>query len=278
MSYNLNKFGQTDLPKVNAEPDVGTGPAKSDLVNIPGGWFDPQGTAQADAQTHIIPLACALIGATKTALDDAYDTVRALKGVRDKLWRLRADGDIQWIWARMIEIQAVRDYRVPHRLPMTISFQRLSPLWNGLRSDDGWLLDAGDRLDEGLYLDGTPTVLNTSPKNITVTNSGNATVKNAVITVTAVGTDITALTIAKSGETQLVYSGTIAAGESLVIDCGAWSVENDGTDDYANFALGASHAIEEWLHLEPGNNTITVTKTGGGTTSTIGFTYYDGWQ
>lgn len=74
---------------------------------------------------------------------------------------------------------------------------------------------------------------------------------------------------------HLVYIGSIAAGESLVIDCGEQSAKNDGVGDSAHFSRGADHKYDGWMQLEPGDNTVEVTRTGGGATSSISFSFYD---
>lgn len=280
MSYTISRFGSVELPCAAAEEPVGTAGSRSGLVTIPGGYYDAYGSERAPREREIINRKAILHRATPALLQTAYNELRAMRGVRAKLYISQPDGSSYWTIARLLKITSQSGPDNIRHLEINMAFELLWPMWYGERTGDGWVLDSGEVLDDGLTLDesGGLFALNTSPKSVTVTNGGNATVKNAIITVTAAGTDITALTIAKSGETQLVYSGTIAAGESLVIDVGAWSVENDGADDYANFALGASHVIEEWLHLTPGSNTITVTKTGGSTASTIGIEFYDGWE
>lgn len=279
MSYTIDRFGSIALPCAAAEEPVGTAPSRSGLVTLPGGYYDAYGSERAPREREIISRKAILHRSTPALLQAAYNELRAMRGVRSNLYMTQPDGSVYWTTARLLKIVSPSGPDNIRHLELTMTFELIEPVWHGERTGSGWVLDAGEVLDAGLTLDESDgvTVLNTSPKNVTVINGGNATVKNAVITVTAVGTDITSLIIAKSGETQLVYSGTIAVGESLVIDCGAWSVENDGADDYANFDLGASHAIEEWLHLDPGSNTITVTRTGGAN-STIGFTFYDLWE
>lgn len=276
----LERFGTVTLPVYNPDGDIGPSPSRSGTVNIPGGAYDAYGNDQAPRETTTITRRCTLIEDTPAALQTALDELRSLRGKRDRLYARMQDDTVRWHWARLLRVVVPKKPGNVVNQEIELIFELPPIWWYGERTGDGWVLDAGEYFDAGLTLDesGGLFTLNTSPKNVTINNGGNATVTNAVITVTAAGTDITALTIAKSGETQLVYSGTIAVGQALVIDCGAWSVENNGSDDYANFALGASHAIEEWLHLSPGNNTITVTKTGGSAASTIGIEFYDGWE
>ena len=144
------------------------------------------------------------------------------------------------------------------------------------------MFDAGVWFDTGYVFDETnTTALDASPKYINVPNGGNCTVINANITISvpAGGTPITNLVITVPGISSFAYSGTIAANTSLIIDCGAQSVMNNGIGDLAHFTLHpTAHLIDDWLRLEPGNNTMAVTLTGGGANSTIGWGYFDGWQ
>lgn len=278
MSYKLERFGATLLPFVNPTPDVGTGPSRENVLELPDGSLYNMAGARAARAKTVIPLQATLLG-TKAALDSAYDDLRALRGTQAKLWRRRADNSLQWCLAVMMSIQARPDYRIPHKLDIDISFLMLSPHWYGLRHDGGWYLDDGEYFDDGLALDSTETTtLDSSPKTITLPNDGNRELTNVLATITAGSAAITALTIEISGLVDLEYSNTVAAGQSLVIDAGARSVLNNGVDAYADLALGSGHATGKWLELEPGDNDLVVTLTGGSTDSTITFEYYDAWE
>jgi len=121
------------------------------------------------------------------------------------------------------------------------------------------------------------TTLAASPQAMTITNDGDATCVNAIITVTAGSAAITALTLA-TDDAELSYSGTIAIGKELVIDCGALSVKNDGAAAYAGFTWTGNHTSRWWLPLYSGDNTLTVTWTGGSTDSEIKVEFYDAWH
>lgn len=134
------------------------------------------------------------------------------------------------------------------------------------------------------------TTLASSPTAVTITADGNAAIDDLVITVTAGGAAITALEItnvtseATAGgvDTEICdisYDGTIVAGKSLVIDCGAYSVENDGSDAMTNLTRETGHEVDGLFELRPGVvNTITVTFTGGSTDSTAMIQYEARWR
>ena len=60
----------------------------------------------------------------------------------------------------------------------------------------------------------------------------------------------------------LTYTGTLAAGKTLVIDCNDLTVENDGTNDMAHFT-------GDFPRIFPGANTITYTDSAGSRTMKI---------
>jgi hypothetical protein len=75
----------------------------------------------------------------------------------------------------------------------------------------------------------------------------------------------------------MTWTGTLAVNTQLVIDFGAMSILNSGVNAYSGLVFSTSHKIDDWMRLDPGNNTITLTRTGGGATSEVALSYYDGW-
>jgi len=220
---------------------------------------------------------------TPEDLQAAFNRLKALRGKRDQLYRRQRDGTFEWAWARLVQVSSTQLPKHVLHLPVDLTFQVLPPLqWFGEHHGTGWFFNQPDPIyfDSGRFFnEGDDTViLDVTPKTVVVTNGGNAVVRNAVITVTAGGTPITALNISKSGETDLSYSGTIPSGQSVVLDCGALSVKNNGFADYAHLAVGANHKIDGWLRLDPGINSIVVTRTGGGGLSSITVQFYEAWE
>ncbi|OGO26421.1 MAG: hypothetical protein A2136_05445 [Chloroflexi bacterium RBG_16_54_11] len=187
-------------------------------------------------------------------------------------------GALRWAWARLDSVSGQNSQRTPLYIPMAITFLVISQVWNG--EEHGWYFDDGHYFDEGLYFNaGLSYVLSSNPMTITVPNSGNVDVENPSITITAKSSNITALTLKRivGGVTQehLEYTGTILVDDDLVIDCGSYSVENDGVGDSAHFSRGADHKYDGWMKLEPGNNPIQITRTGGGFDSIADFNFND---
>jgi hypothetical protein len=115
------------------------------------------------------------------------------------------------------------------------------------------------------------TTMSSSPQTFTVTPVGNAFTR-PTIKVTAGGANITLVTVKNLTTSQSwSYSGTIASGESLILDTDELTLENDGANAFSAFS-GESQLI-----LMPVDNLFTVTFTGGSTNSVIRVDYYDRW-
>lgn len=284
MSYRLVQFDTVTLPGAayHLNATIGT---RSRILPTIGGFYDSNGAERARlALPYQLTFAVtALEAAGVSALGATLDSLRALVGQRLRLWATPMDATkaSRWAWARLGAL--AYDHAYMHRVhqPLTMSFEVLSA-WNGSGHTGAWDLDSGYFFDNGLFFDSSGvTILNPSPggtSTLVVTNGGNYPVDNAGITVTCGPTAaITALTIGITSVCQFTYSGTIATSQSLVIDCGAFTVANNGVADAANFALTANQTIPAWLRLAAGSNTLNIAQTGGSTDSTIGVTFSDGW-
>jgi hypothetical protein len=206
----------------------------------------------------LLPVTAQVEGADAAALKSAWDSVLALHGVRGTLYRTSDGGTEHTIAARCARILAKRTPHDRYMLRYDIDFELLANVWDGA--------------------DGTVSgILDDVPESIVCANDGNARVDDAIITITAKTSAITALTVTISGISSFTWTGTLAADKALVIDCGARTVRNDGADAYSGFTYEAAHVVPEWLRLQPGNNTVVVTRTGGGATSTYSIAYTDGW-
>lgn len=100
-------------------------------------------------------------------------------------------------------------------------------------------------------------------ESFTIDNIGSAFVY-PVITVTAGAAPITQIIIRNitTGRT-MTYSGTLAATKSLVIDCSAFTITNDGVEDLTNWS-------GSFLSFTPGNNSMQIE---GKTIATYGFAW-----
>jgi phage-related protein len=107
-----------------------------------------------------------------------------------------------------------------------------------------------------------------SPTSFTVTNNGSVFSKPK-ITFVAGGSDITSCTIENLTTGQLwTFTGTVTAGNSLIIDFDAVTLTNNGVDSVAN-----SVGDYPQFRLDPGGNILKFT----GSNCTIKVDWYDRW-
>ena len=276
----LTKFGTYELPLWNKRDGVSMGNMGGAVVDIIGGaGYDAYGSGTAPESALTVTTSFEIIETSTTAVQTARDAIRALGGTKERLWAHFPDGSERFADARLARVRMERRFEYIYYQPVDLDFDIVSPGWHGEVHGAPWYLDAGETLDSGLVLDlldyWTPT---SSPLTATVNNGGNRTVTNAVLTVTAGTSTISAIKLV-CGSCDWTYSGTVAIGKALVIDCGLKSVVNDGADAYSAFALNSGHAVADWLQLQPGDNTVTITYTGNATDdATFALGYYDGWM
>lgn len=287
MSYRITRFGtfagdMTTLPVLEKTHDMGSGDSRLLSIDTPSGQYDLLGSKRAKRAPYTLPVSCKLYATTPASMQTQLDALKALRGKRDRLWMELYSGEFRWINARLVNINGMRNPKIALYQPLTLNFEITDQHWHGehhaaITFDSGYYFDAGEYFDSG-----ETYALDVSPKTLTINNGGNVTVDDVIMTITAQTTAITLLVIKRKigaiTYEHLVYTGSIAATESLVIDCGALSVKNDGAGDSEHFARGSDHKSDEWLLLEDGDNTIEVTRTGGGATSSIDFQFYDGQE
>lgn len=281
--YWLTTFGATPLPQYDVAFSVGPAPAIAQTVDLPGGGvFDASGTGVARQKYPFqLRYACSVVGPSQAVALGQVNALNALIGTRAKLWREEAGAIApvrHWCWARLVDIDVSMRAKMPHwNVPVAMSFLIMGR-WNGINHRKPWTFDSGEHFDTNIAFDNDEmTVLSTSPQTVVVDNDGLQAVRDAVINVTALTAPITSLTIGVTGVTEFTWTGTLATNKTLVIDCGAKTVKNDGVGAWAGFAFTGNHKVADWLVLQPGNNSVVVSKTGGGTTSTIEFVFADGW-
>ena len=280
MAYKIYRFGTSQLiPNIDTTQDIGAGKARVEAIDFPhGGAFDQLGKDQSYRGGYEIPVRGTIIGTSETDLITQYYALRSYLGKKDRLWRRDDTGGLHWVWARLQSIDSTREERNRFHLTVDMVFFVFSPLWNGtLRGS--WRLDTGEVLDSGLNLDtGLVTLLVNPVTQLVIANGGNAVLRSFEMAITAKGSPITSVRIEKAEKTDMTWSGTLAVGSQLVLDFGGLSIRNSGVDAYSGLALSSgNHHVDDWMMLEPGNNTVTITRAGGDATSEVAVSYYDGW-
>ena len=277
MSYILEKwapltvYGDAQelmmLPPYDATSTTGPGGVPTQYVpTVAGGMFDGLGGADAHVLSQVIRHAGTFVSTIPADLDARYQAIAGALGKAGRLWRKWIGAEVRhWCYARFTSLEGERSQGQLAYQPIVMEFTRTSPWFAELASTQ-------------------QVVLGVTPYSFVVTRdtASNAPVFDAIITVTAQGVGITDLVIENTTNGSYIrFTGaTIAVGKSLVIDCGTGTVKNDGANAIAYFSLGAGHAIPDWLRLEAGGsvNTIRVTRTGGGSNSTIRFDWYEAWK
>lgn len=283
-SYQIYAFDDVTLPYYNPEQDLSTGTVDSTLMASVGGMFDVWSSIQRTPRLikHTVSGIYAADDTLLLLTDHAgnqivdhagnrimvatdvqqvrglVDALRAKTGVRGALWRRRWDDMTvaQWKTARLLSVQDRSN--LEHRTVATqvdCLFESAMANWRSAAADvvSGTLVSGGQ---VGLLLG----------------SEGNATIEDSVLTVTASGT-ITSLQFSFPHlGVDLRYTGTIAAGSVLTIDCGTQTVTLDGAAAYSGFSLGNGHTARGWLPLPPGPWALLVGSDG---TGTVQSSHYD---
>jgi len=263
MAHWITRFASNTLPTVMPTQEIGGGMIVNGLVSLPGGGIhDAHGADDAPMMLpYRITIWGEVFGTGSTSLRTNINAIRALTGQRGDLVRKQTPtaAERETVTARLQTIGLSRQSDHIQYVPIRLDFQVLSHPWAGTSHT-------------------VSTAFNTSGTlSLVCNNGGNAAVEDAVLTVTPHGTAMTGMTIKVSGATDLRWVGTLGTTAALVVDCGAATVTNDGTDAYDELTIGADHAQTAWLRLEPGNTTITITRTGAENSSVVSVVYRDGW-
>lgn len=288
MSFWLERFGDLDLPLIEAEQDIGAVGTRTLYMDLPGGGaYDAYGDEVAPRGMYTLQ-ATGEIGnlTTQSEMQTQFDALRAKRGRKDKLYARMDDGSVRWSYARLSNIPMRRGVDNVLYLLASLSFDVTSPVWYGARHGDGWLLDSGELLDHGLVLDeelgDTYTLSHTLPTTAYSSNLGTAAVDNAILTITAGAADVTSIHITSDDgaitQSDFTWTGTLPATESLIIDAGAQSISiTTGADAYDGLVFNAGHVISGWLRLMPGDTTfeIDITST---TDATMTIAYSNGYE
>lgn len=262
MARVITRFGDDydtaeALPLYNGRQQV-TVEASSSLVQLPSGVFDYRYGDKATPEPERLQVAGEWAASSAEDMEDKAQALFALRGIRSRLWRVGISEDTQWRWARCLRVETLHVPGTQLSMEFRLVFDLHPSPWVGE--------DQGDSV-----------TLATSPQNVALDNDGDAEVLDAVLTVTAGSTAITQLDLVVSGATAIRWTGTLASGEELEIDCGRRTIRREGADVYSGFALQSAHVIPSWLRIDPGGITLTVTLAGGGTDSTLSWEYGDAW-
>lgn len=278
-SHQIYEFDGVALPLYNQQQDLGTGAVASSIVLTAGGALDWAGSArrlprsqaatvtgiyaaEMDGDRLVTDEGDALIESTGVyivthgGLADLRSQVAAIKGkigVRGTLRRKRFDDEsvIQWRTARLVDVRERGQVEERGwRAGIDCTFETVLPGWRSTAQSTANLLSGG-----------------------AVSVAGNLPVRHAVLTVTASATISSVAVYSASRGINWTWTGTLAAGASLVVNDEAQTVLNAGANAYSGLALGSGHTAAGWLDLEPGVQSVMVVVTG--TASAVGLAWWD---
>ncbi len=274
MAYQIYQFNDVALPIYNPTQEHNVGVA-STLTLAMGGVADYYGSRRRTPQITQFGITgiysgdyYTLINATGDYLVDEsgnrliahaitadlrmqLDALRAVVGTRGTLYRKRWDDlAVQWKTARLLQVRrATQTDDRTAKAELECTFEA---------PDANWRSSTPSAPSVTLASGGTVT--------LSAENTGDQTVEDATLTITASGGTITSVTVActATGVTW-TWTGSLTTGASLVIDAGALTVRKSGSDSYSGFSLGSGHSARGWLPLAPGLNSLQISSVGPGT-------------
>lgn len=289
--YRLVKFGTTALEYANQVDTIGSGATPVSYFGLPeGGALDGYGGASKQPGVVERSKVMRLTAGSEAGLEGAFFGLLGLRGRRERLYRRTAGGDIHWMYARLVEVAAERNFeQARYRLiqDVELRFACQEATWHGAWRG-GWALDGGVYLDSGYDLVGSEVFVLDEEGRVTWTvtigsgEAGRAATRAVRILIANHGaTAVTGVTVANatSGD-EVEFSGTLGAGSTLLIDTGRMQATIDGADAYDDLVLAPGADMAAWFTLLPGDNYITVTRvggTGGEGWPEITFEFFEEW-
>lgn len=290
MSYHLYRFGPSVYLPTGQSVDGLGAEVPSDVTataGVPhfayGSGIVPLGVHRVSHRGTFSPLDPA--GTVKTNVD----AMMGMIGERRPLWRYLEGSNpvtIQWKYARLLSCRWDRDVEQHQHAEISSEFEAVGYWKKSSLSDASY--STGGVGGTGLF---TPT------------GEGTVPVYDPVITYTSIETNARTIILRFQdtvGQIDWTWSGSVAVDGKVVIDCGAFSVLNDGVNAYAGFTLedgtsdqgqAAPHASDYWCVILPGtgtreaptNNAFTLDLVDGGGNggNSLGGTFevewYDSW-
>ncbi len=276
--YQIDQFDGVLLPLYNPEQDLSPAAVDSTLEASIDATFDAAGSGRQRAAQHALTVRGMFAGMETIYLVDhtgkyivdhagnriivatalgwlrgQVENLSSRVGVRGTLWRKRWDAESvrQWKTARLLAVRLPHDYK--RRLNLTeceCSFESSMAAWRSaaLITTSGSIAGAGS-------------------VGLAISNGGQVTVDDAVLTVTATAPITSISVVCPAAGISLAWTGSLGAGSSLVIDCGAQTVRAAGVDAYSGFSLAAAHTADGWLPLAKGITVLVITLSAAGSVS-----------
>ena len=255
----LTHFGGTALPTAGESDNAFDLVGRNALVVLRDGAFDQDGQPQV-AQPFEITKSFKVKGATidatvRTLAQLAYAGRRILKAV-DR------DGTTYYqTFAKVTKVTRPLTVEMQRYQEVAMTFLVDYPFWMAT-ADEPHYFDNGDLLDGTWNLDGnyTSQSITSVPKAFTITQAGSAAARRGVIVFHPAAASSIVNPIIKNLTTneQIMYVGTVAAGEYLTLDLLSKSTKIGWvTNAYSSMAKLPANQMD-WLTLAVGANSIQV--------------------
>lgn len=284
--YQIYQFDAVMLPLYNPQATHDAGPSASTLQASIGGVFDVYGARRrlttalkvvvsgiyAASEGDVLLVdhlgrnivdhlgRLMLVATPRQWLRLQVDAIRAKQGVRGTLYRRRWDqaSVVQWKTARLLNVRE-RGEAAQRALyaEVDLEFETAMAAWRA----------ATPSTASGALVSGGAV-------GIGVTAGGNAPVTDAIITITATGAISSVAIKGLHAGIDLRWVGSLAAGQTLQIDCGRQTVVSSAGNAYGGLALGSGHYGQGWLPLAEGITPLLVESNGPGSVSVA---WYDQW-
>lgn len=230
----------------------------SSLVQLPGvaGAFDAAGDSQ-QRQPLVISRKFELVESAYATVDTTLDQLRAKAnlGLRWLVIGMRDDSE-RGCWAKLKSIKAPYKPEYLTYLPVQLAFEVPWP-WLELAADV-WYLDAAEVLDDGLNLDPHYTSQG-GAGTFAINNTGGDRITRGLLVIKGASTE-PKIENTTTGE-WVQYGGSLASGETLVIDIGAQTALLGGLNVWSDIIIGEMQT--RLFSLAVGANSIVFS--GGGT-------------
>jgi hypothetical protein len=188
---------------------------------------------------------------TKTNVETAINNLHAATVALGEslLWSLGRDGVKRWTYAKCTSLKTSEKASDVYSIDASLEFFCREGLWYS------------ENATSTTFTHGTSYPLS-------VPTVGNY-YSSCVFRVTPSNGTITSITVANAttGDT-FTWAGTLANGKELLVNTGSYIVTNDGTGAYSGITVGANQI--NWLRLNPGANSVTITKNSGTATTWSG--------
>lgn len=221
------------------------------------GVFDAYGVEQL-RQAMVLEYKGKLIGATSAAVDTAIDELRAKanKGLRWLVVEMR-DASERGTWAKLTKIGTTAKPENILDQDLTLTFEAPWP-WLELAADI-WYLDAGKVLDTASLVLDPHYTSQSGAGTFSINNTGGDRITRGLLVIKGASAEPKVENVTTGEWVQ--YGGSLASGQTLVIDVGAQTARIGGVNVWSDISMGDMQT--RLFSLAVGNNSIVFS--GGGT-------------